>query len=226
MSPPAGTVRSPPKRGSLPPANPRRPLFRRLLQQCAAAGVAFLGVDATLGPRDSESGLPVFPLSQRFDAVVDALLGGQPPGFPGGEHENPGRPPYPSLLAALAPRAAPPPLACLECPSGWDADAGCRNPQPGAGLRPEVLISVCVPKLCARAFGGQAHLLAGERRVGTLLWLLLPSRRVLAVRSVCSVARPLVHDSGRHLPPAAHRRFSLVLPAFSGASQVMLLRQA
>ena len=87
------------------------------------------------------------------DVVVDALLGFS--------FAPPLRPPLESLVRALVDSRPPSvPLFCVDVPSGWDVDAG---PVLEPRLVPDVLLSLTVPKACARFLPREArHLLAGR----------------------------------------------------------------
>ena len=121
-----------------------RPLYNGLVTQCKSLGLRFLAVEELLAGE----------LSDRYDVVLDALFGFS--------FKGPPRPPFDAILAALAPSAARgrglPPIASVDVPSGWhveDGDVG------GAGLRPDLLVSLTAPKLCARTFSG-THYLGGR----------------------------------------------------------------
>ncbi|KAI8470310.1 MAG: pyridoxamine 5'-phosphate oxidase [Monoraphidium minutum] len=118
-----------------------KPLYNGLVTQCKALGIPFISAQEFLeGP----------PLKQRFDVVVDALFGFSFKGEP--------RPPFDTLLEALKPAAAPPAVVSVDIPSGWDVEAGDAS---GAGLRPDLLVSLTAPKLAARGFAG-IHYLGGR----------------------------------------------------------------
>ena len=120
-----------------------KPLFVGLRRQCASLGLPFLEPDAVLTP-------PA--LRQRYDLVVDALFGFS--------FKGPVRPPFDALLRQLsaAPGDGGPAVASVDVPSGWDVDA---DDLPAGGLRPDLLVSLTAPKLCARAFRGR-HWLGGR----------------------------------------------------------------
>ena len=50
-------------------------------------------------------------------------------------------------------------MASVDVPSGWDVEKGDIN---GLGLKPELLISLTAPKLCAKFFEGKNHILGGR----------------------------------------------------------------
>lgn len=47
----------------------------------------------------------------------------------------------------------------MDIPSGWDVEKG--EPEEG-GIKPEMLISLTAPKLCAKSFSGKYHFLGGR----------------------------------------------------------------
>lgn len=47
----------------------------------------------------------------------------------------------------------------VDIPSGWDIEKG--EPEEG-GIKPEILISLTAPKLCAKKFTGKYHYLGGR----------------------------------------------------------------
>lgn len=118
-----------------------RPLYNGLVTQCKALGIPFITAE-----QFTEGG----PIKDRFDVVVDALFGFSFKGDP--------RPPFDTLLQALGPAAGPPAIVSVDIPSGWDVEWGDAR---GAGLQPDVLVSLTAPKLAARHFEG-VHYLGGR----------------------------------------------------------------
>lgn len=59
----------------------------------------------------------------------------------------------------MLPPAAPPPIVAVDIPSGWHVEQGDES---GEGLRPDMLVSLTAPKLCARHFSGRFHYLGGR----------------------------------------------------------------
>jgi NAD(P)H-hydrate epimerase len=113
-----------------------RPLFAGLVTQCKALGIPVKSSLAELGPLEA------------FDVAMDAVFGFS---FAGDV-----RPPFGAVLSAL--KDADLPLVSVDVPSGWDVDRGDTT---GAGLRPDVLVSLTAPKLCAASFSGR-HYLGGR----------------------------------------------------------------
>ena len=120
-----------------------RPIFRGLQAQCQALGLPFLeaGEAARRLPRGEEE----------YDVVLDALFGFSFRGAP--------RPPFDALLSAMRPEISPPPIVSVDVPSGWDVDCGDTT---GDGIRPQCLVSLSAPKLCAASFTGEHHFLGGR----------------------------------------------------------------
>lgn len=116
-------------------------LYHALVTQCKSLGLKFLSPEELLQA----------PLTNRYDVVVDALFGFSFKGEP--------RPPFDAILAALAPGASPPSIVSVDIPSGWDVEQGDVR---GTGMRPDLLVSLTAPKLCARSFTGAHHYLGGR----------------------------------------------------------------
>ncbi len=53
---------------------------------------------------------------------------------------------------ALLPAASPPPIVCVDIPSGWSVEAGDSLHPAGQALQPDMLVSLTAPKLAARHF--------------------------------------------------------------------------
>lgn len=90
-----------------------------------------------------------------FDVTVDALLG---MGFDGEDI----RPVYWGIFKTLLTGGLP--LLSIDVPSGWDLDKGPRDIDVAADsfLKPEVLVSLGVPKFGAKMFSGSYHFLGGR----------------------------------------------------------------
>lgn len=94
-------------------------------------------------------------LSFYFDVVVDALLG---TGFDGGDIRSH----YWSVFEMLISTDLP--IASVDVPSGWDLTLGPREIDLTADtfVKPELLVSLGAPKLCAKRFAGEFHFIAGR----------------------------------------------------------------
>lgn len=88
-----------------------------------------------------------------FDVMVDALLG---VGFDGGDiHQK-----YWGVFDTLVSTDLP--LISVDVPSGWDLTLGPRQIDLTADtfVKPDVLVSLGIPKLCAKKFAGDFHFIA------------------------------------------------------------------
>jgi NAD(P)H-hydrate epimerase len=90
-----------------------------------------------------------------FDVVVDALFG---VGFDGGDV----RAQYWNVFEMLVKTELP--IVSVDMPSGWDLETGPRQIDVNAStfLRPDVLVSLGVPKNGAKVFAGQFHYVGGR----------------------------------------------------------------
>ncbi|CAK9149008.1 unnamed protein product [Ilex paraguariensis] len=126
------------------PKRTPKPLYSGLLIQVESLAVPLLSVED----------LPV-DLSNEFDILVDAMFGFSFHGTP--------RPPFDDLIQRLAslqngdqtPQTSPF-IVSIDIPSGWHVDEGDIN---GAGIKPDILVSLTAPKLCAEKFCGPHHFL-------------------------------------------------------------------
>lgn len=118
-----------------------KPLYSGLVTQCRALALPFISVDSLKGAS----------LRSRYDVVLDAVFGFS---FKGAA-----RPPFDEVLQLMAPPAQPPVLVSVDVPSGWDVETGDSS---GAGLAPDMLVSLTAPKMCARSFQGAHHYLGGR----------------------------------------------------------------
>uniref|UniRef100_A0A1I8AJP2 NAD(P)H-hydrate epimerase n=1 Tax=Steinernema glaseri TaxID=37863 RepID=A0A1I8AJP2_9BILA len=118
------------------PKHSKSELMERLVIQCNGMGIIFL------------EQLPSN-LSQ-YIGIVDALFGFS--------FRPPTRPPFDAIIATLSQTTVP--IFSIDIPSGWDVEGG--PPTEGSALRPDALISLTAPKLCAKYFRGKAHFLGGR----------------------------------------------------------------
>ncbi|XP_063437534.1 NAD(P)H-hydrate epimerase-like isoform X4 [Mytilus trossulus] len=119
------------------PKRPNKPLFQSLVKQCEGMDMPFLSF------LPSEASL----ISDSYNLVVDALFGFS--------FKGPPRSDFASVLETL--KNVEVPIASIDVPSGWDVEKGCED-----GLKPELLISLTAPKLCAKMFNGKTHYLGGR----------------------------------------------------------------
>ncbi|EPS61585.1 hypothetical protein M569_13210, partial [Genlisea aurea] len=129
------------------PKRTAKPLYDGLITQLESLSVPFLSAEEL--PED---------LSESFDVVVDAIFGFSFHGTP--------RPPFDDLthrLAILGDNDRKirklPAVVSVDIPSGWHVEEGDVN---GDGIKPDMLVSLTAPKLCARKFSGAHHFLGGR----------------------------------------------------------------
>ena len=91
-------------------------------------------------------------IAARFQLVFDCLFGFS---FKAGSI----RAPFDTVLNNIA--ASKVPVASADVPSGWDVDKESGGSADEI-LQPELLVSLVVPKLCARRFNGTHHFLGGR----------------------------------------------------------------
>ncbi|KAI7728968.1 hypothetical protein M8C21_010631 [Ambrosia artemisiifolia] len=126
------------------PKRTAKPIYTGLLE---SLGVPFLSVDD----------LPIN-LSEDFNILVDAMFGFSFHGTP--------RPPFDDLIRRLVNlqnyseinqnRSV---IASIDIPSGWHVEEG---DIVGDGIKPDMLVSLTAPKLCAKKFSGTHHFLGGR----------------------------------------------------------------
>ncbi len=87
-----------------------------------------------------------------FKLIVDAIFGFS---FSGQV-----RAPFDSVLAKLK-AFKKVPICSIDIPSGWDLEKG-HGGAPDEHLKPEMLISLTAPKICAQFFNGKHHYLGGR----------------------------------------------------------------
>ncbi|KAK3578363.1 hypothetical protein CHS0354_025454 [Potamilus streckersoni] len=119
------------------PKVPNKPLFQNLRLQCERMDMPFLSFFP------SEAHL----ITDSYNLVVDALFGFS--------FKGPVRPEFAPILETL--KKVETPICSIDVPSGWDVENG--DPD---GLKPELLISLTAPKLCAKLFDGKFHYLGGR----------------------------------------------------------------
>ncbi|KAK4486089.1 hypothetical protein RD792_008757 [Penstemon davidsonii] len=129
------------------PKRTAKDLYSGLVTQLESLSIPFLSVEDL--PED---------LSTSFDIVVDAIFGFSFHGSP--------RPPFDDLIKRLIALGSPsqkhqksPVVVSIDIPSGWDVEKGDLS---GEGIKPDMLVSLTAPKLCARNFSGAHHFLGGR----------------------------------------------------------------
>ncbi|XP_038994473.1 pyridoxine/pyridoxamine 5'-phosphate oxidase 1, chloroplastic-like [Hibiscus syriacus] len=129
------------------PKRTQKPLYSGLVTQLESLSIPFLSVDE----------LPV-DLSKDFDIIVDAMFGFSFHGAP--------RPPFDDLIQKLVNlhnyeqvQQKSPVIVSVDIPSGWHVEEGDGG---GEGIKPDMLVSLTAPKLCAKKFSGPHHFLGGR----------------------------------------------------------------
>ncbi|KAL3577154.1 hypothetical protein D5086_022437 [Populus alba] len=129
------------------PKRTQKPLYNGLVTQLESLSVPFLSVED----------LPV-DLSEDFDILVDAMFGFSFHGSP--------RPPFDDLIQKLVQlcnfaqnHQKSPVIVSVDIPSGWHVEEGDVS---GEGVKPDMLVSLTAPKLCAKKFTGPHHFLGGR----------------------------------------------------------------
>ncbi|XP_024022930.1 pyridoxine/pyridoxamine 5'-phosphate oxidase 1, chloroplastic [Morus notabilis] len=129
------------------PKRTPKPLYTGLVTQLESLSVPFISVED----------LPLN-LLEEFDIIVDAIFGFSYHGSP--------RPPFDGLIQMLISLRnydqtcqKSPVIVSVDIPSGWHVEEGDAG---GEGIRPDMLVSLTAPKLCAKKFSGPHHFLGGR----------------------------------------------------------------
>ncbi|RWR89972.1 pyridoxine/pyridoxamine 5'-phosphate oxidase 1, chloroplastic isoform X1 [Cinnamomum micranthum f. kanehirae] len=131
------------------PKRTPKPLYAGLVTQLESLEIPFLSVEDL--PQD---------LSKDFDIIVDAMFGFSFHGKP--------RPPFDGVIQRLVSlhshaqaqsRRISPVIVSVDIPSGWHVEEGDLD---GQGIKPDMLVSLTAPKLCAKKFCGPHHFLGGR----------------------------------------------------------------
>jgi len=119
-------------------------LFQNLVKQCQRFEIPFL---SSL-PEDDQS------MYKDYKVIVDALFGFS--------FKPPVRPEFEGILRKLSQLGENgTPIVSVDIPSGWHVENG--PPSDGTPvLKPDMLISLTAPKLCAKHFSGRYHYLGGR----------------------------------------------------------------
>lgn len=127
------------------PKRTPKPLYSGLVTQLESLSIPFIPVE------DLPNELP-----REFDVIVDAMFGFSFHGTP--------RPPFDHLiqmLVSLSDIQNPdkrPAIVSIDIPSGWHVEEG----DVDGGIKPDMLVSLTAPKLCAKKFTGPHHFLGGR----------------------------------------------------------------
>ncbi|WVZ58678.1 hypothetical protein U9M48_008920 [Paspalum notatum var. saurae] len=128
------------------PKRTPKPLYSGLVTQLESLFIPFISAEDLLSD-----------LSREFDIIVDAMFGFSFHGTP--------RPPFDDLIQRLVSlsviensdkKAA---IVSVDIPSGWHVEEGVVD---GGGIKPDMLVSLTAPKLCAKKFTGPHHFLGGR----------------------------------------------------------------
>ncbi|KAI8011786.1 hypothetical protein LOK49_LG06G01836 [Camellia lanceoleosa] len=129
------------------PKRTPKPLYDGLVTQLESLCVPFLSVEDLS-----------MDLSNDFDILVDAMFGFSFRGTP--------RPPFDVLIQRLISiqnhhrmHQESPVVVSIDIPSGWHVEEGDIS---GEGIKPDMLVSLTAPKLCAKRFCGPHHFLGGR----------------------------------------------------------------
>ncbi|KAH9616345.1 hypothetical protein KSS87_018323 [Heliosperma pusillum] len=124
-----------------------KPLYSGLVTQLESLSIPFVSAEDL--PSD---------LSDDFDIIIDAMFGFSFHGTP--------RPPFDALIQGLIAwqnyhliGRKSSVIVSIDIPSGWHVEEGDNN---GEGIKPDMLVSLTAPKLCAQKFVGPHHFLGGR----------------------------------------------------------------
>ncbi|XP_001603812.2 NAD(P)H-hydrate epimerase [Nasonia vitripennis] len=112
-------------------------LYHNLLHQCIENDIPIL--EAVTDIKDTKN----------YKVVVDALFGFS--------FKPPVRPDFVPIIGILKNSSAP--ICSVDIPSGWNVETGATDE---GDIKPDMLISLTAPKLCARSFAGRYHYLGGR----------------------------------------------------------------
>ncbi|XP_077276006.1 NAD(P)HX epimerase [Temnothorax americanus] len=124
------------------PKRTNNELYERLLHQCVENGIPILENQRIERATDSEA-------LQEYAIVVDALMGFS--------FRPPVREPFVRIVDLLKSTSVP--ICSVDIPSGWNVEVG---PPADGGIKPQMLISLTAPKMCASKFDGRFHYLGGR----------------------------------------------------------------
>ncbi|TGZ45677.1 NAD(P)H-hydrate epimerase [Temnothorax longispinosus] len=124
------------------PKRTNNELYERLLHQCVENGIPILENQQIERATDSEA-------LEEYAIVVDALMGFS--------FRPPVREPFVRIVDLLKSTSVP--ICSVDIPSGWNVEEG---PPADGGIKPQMLISLTAPKMCASKFDGRFHYLGGR----------------------------------------------------------------
>ncbi|XP_015430653.1 PREDICTED: NAD(P)H-hydrate epimerase [Dufourea novaeangliae] len=122
------------------PKRTNNTLYENLLHQCVENDIPLV-----------EDDLEDFALKRlcQFGLIVDALFGFS--------FKPPVREEFIPIIHLLENTTVP--ICSIDIPSGWDVEIG---PPMNGGIKPEMLVSLTAPKICAKRFQGKYHYLGGR----------------------------------------------------------------
>lgn len=113
-------------------------LYNNLTTQCLNMGINFINYCPSIDTAD-----------KNYSLIVDALFGFS--------FKPPVRETFVPILDLLKNTKIP--LASIDIPSGWHVENG---PTEENDIKPDMLVSLTAPKLCAKYFKGPFHYLGGR----------------------------------------------------------------
>ncbi|CAG9854179.1 unnamed protein product [Phyllotreta striolata] len=119
------------------PKRSERQLYNNLTKQCTLMNIPVIQSLPENSTVECEFGL-----------IVDALFGFS--------FKPPVREEFIPIIKLM--RETKVPIASIDIPSGWDVETG----PPEDGIKPDLLISLTAPKLCAKLYTGKYHYLGGR----------------------------------------------------------------
>ncbi|KAH7373350.1 hypothetical protein KP509_17G051300 [Ceratopteris richardii] len=126
------------------PKRTDKPIYKSLVTQLETLSIPFLDEDQL-----SSASL------KDYNLILDSIFGFS-------FHGN-ARPPFDKILQLLRDininTNTQIPIVSVDIPSGWDVELGDKD---GLGLKPDMLVSLTAPKLCAKTFRGSHHFLGGR----------------------------------------------------------------
>ncbi|XP_012217398.1 NAD(P)H-hydrate epimerase [Linepithema humile] len=117
-------------------------LYERLLHQCMENDIPILENQYIEKAMD-------LTILHKYTIIIDALLGFS--------FKPPVREPFVCIINMLKNTTIP--ICSIDIPSGWDVENG---PSEEDAIKPQMLISLTAPKMCASKFQGRFHYLGGR----------------------------------------------------------------
>ncbi|EGG10147.1 uncharacterized protein MELLADRAFT_103562 [Melampsora larici-populina 98AG31] len=130
------------------PKQTNKDLYQRLLKQCETLEIETVTFEKEFNEESKEEEFKK--LMKDSNVILDAIFGFSFKGLP--------RSPFDFMISILKNYKPRPPIVSVDIPSGWDIELGDPN---HSYFKPEVLISLTMPKLGSKTFDG-IHLLGGR----------------------------------------------------------------